>query len=971
MVREPLVGRAGDLAVIDHLLDELGRGSPSALALVGEPGIGKSRLLAEVACRADASELLVLSGSSSELERDLPFSVFLHALDEYLQGLTSGFMETFAGEVTSELARVFPSLGGFASGPTPGFPHERYRVHRAVRGLLERLAVPTPLVLLLDDVHWADPASVELLGALLRRPPRAAVLMGLALRPGQVPERLSLALARAEYDGALTALEIGAFTRVEARAYLGDAIDEPDADALFEETGGNPFYLHQLARTRSRHPAASDGDVGSGDLGVPFLVAAALSEEIAVLPVVARLVLQGAAVVGDPFEPELAAVASATSESSVLDAIDELIRVDLVREGDVPRRFRFRHPIVRRAVYESAPAGWRLSAHQRCIDELARRGAAAVEQAQHIQYCGRRGDLAAVAALREAGTASAGVAPASAAKWFGEAIRLLPATAGLDERLELTLSRARSLVAAGQFANGYGAMVDGLQLVPRGAVGMRVRLSVGCAGIEHLLGNHDGAHARLVEALDGLPDRRSPEAVELMIELAMDGFFLMDYHRMRERAEHALAAARRLGDSSLVAAAACVLTFALAASGSTLRAQTSHSEAAAQVAAMNDIELATRLDAAANLAGAELYLNRYPEAEAHAARALSVAQATAQSEYIPLVYSILGQVKLLRGRLSDAGRFLDDAIEGARLSGNVQALAGNLVNRTLTALTAGDLDLARSTADENIQLTTGLDQSMVCAAGVALAATLLEQGDPRQAAEVLVRASGGDDLPFIPAVWRARSLELLTRCWLELGRQAEAEGTSATALTLAEALNLEMASALADRAAAAVALRGGDPAAAAEWALASADAADQAGAPVDAAVSRTLAGSALAVVGARDRAVLELRRAADELDGCGAVRLRAAAEGELRRLGHRVHRRTRPGVVGGHGVQALTERELQVARLIVQRRTNSEIAAALFLSRKTIETHIRNIFNKLNVTSRADVARLVEHSADPRRPDQT
>ena len=254
-----------------------------------------------------------------------------------------------------------------------------------------------------------------------------------------------------------------------------------------------------------------------------------------------------------------------------------------------------------------------------------------------------------------------------------------------------------------------------------------------------------------------------------MIELAMDGFFRMDYERMRRCAQQALSTARPLGDRPLTAAAVALLAFGNAASGATEEAETHRLEAAELVAELDDSELALRLDAAANLAGAELYLDRYEEAGAHAQRALSVARATGQSEYIPLPYSILGQARLLQGRLAEAGELLDDAVEGARLSGNVQALAGNLVNRSLTALAAGDLELALATAEENVELTQGLDQSLVCAAGVAGAAALLEQGDPQRAADLLVESSGGEDLPLIPGVFRTRSLELLTRCRLALG----------------------------------------------------------------------------------------------------------------------------------------------------------------------------------------------------------
>ena len=107
---------------------------------------------------------------------------------------------------------------------------------------------------------------------------------------------------------------------------------------------------------------------------------------------------------------------------------------------------------------------------------------------------------------------------------------------------------------------------------------------------------------------------------------------------------------------------------------------------------------------------------------------------------------------------------------------------------------------------------------------------------------------------------------------------------------------------------------------------------------------------------------LSCKHAASELQACGALRYRAAAERELRSLGHRIHRRTRPGKTDGTGVEALTERELQVARLVVDRRTNPEIAEALFLSPKTVETHMRNIFRKLDVSSRVEVARTVERA---------
>jgi tetratricopeptide (TPR) repeat protein len=786
-VSEQLVGRAEQLDSLDHALAELDRGRWSAVELVGEPGIGKTRLLAELAVRADDRGHLVLSGAASELERDLPFWVFVDALDEYVEGLEPRRLAALDDDVRTELAYVFPSLSRFAAARGPAFTHERYRSHRAVRELLERLTAAKPLVLVLDDLHWADPASVELLSALLRRPPAAAVLVAVAVRPHQAPARLYTALERASRTGTLARVEVSALTRGEAREFLGDAVAETAATSLYEESGGNPFYLEQLARSLATEDAASVPVPSLAGLEVPSAVADALAEELALLSDRARLVLRGAAVAGDPFEPELAAAAAATTEVSVLEALDELLRLDLVRQTDVPRRFRFRHPLVRHAVYVSTPGGWRLGAHQRSSDTLAARGAPAAERAHHVERCARRGDAAAAATLREAGEAAARRAPASAAGWFGAALRLLPADAPDELRVALLLSRARALVATGQFIDGRSALLESIGLVPADSVAAHVRLTAACAGVEHLLGRHEQAHDRLVGAFDRLTDPGSIEAAMLMIELAMDGFFRMDYQVMCAWAERALNTARALGDRPLTAATFAVLTFADAAAGGTAKATTRRSEAARLVEDLDDAELAAHLDAAVNLAGAELYLDRYAEAVIHAERALSVARATGQSEFIPLGYSILGQAMLLRGRLAEAGDLLDDAVEGARLSGNVQALAGNLVNRSLAALVAGDLEMALSLAEENADLTHGLDQSLVCAAGVALAAALLEDGDPERAADVLVASSGGEELPLIPGVWRPRSLELLTRCQLALGRRSDAERAAAAAEALAGA----------------------------------------------------------------------------------------------------------------------------------------------------------------------------------------
>jgi hypothetical protein len=380
-----------------------------------------------------------------------------------------------------------------------------------------------------------------LLGALLRRPPGTAVLIALAVRPRQTPEYLSAPLERAHREGVLTRIELGALTPAEARAFLGELVDPAEAAALYEESGGNPFYLQQLARALElTHGAASAAAEVSLAIGVPSAVAAALTEELALLSEPARLALEGAAVAGDPFEPELAAAAAEMSEDATMGAVDALLHLDLIRQTDLPRRFRFRHPLVRRAVYETTRGGWRLQAHKRCAEALAARGAAAAARAHHVERSAREGDLAAVAVLREAGEAAARLAPESAARWFSAALRLLPHAAPAQDRIELLLARAWALAAVGRFTHSHQAVLEAAALVPGQPSALSTTVATACASVERFLGRYEHAHTRLVRALRVLPEPASVERVELLIELTLNEFYRSRYEAMRNWAAPAV-----------------------------------------------------------------------------------------------------------------------------------------------------------------------------------------------------------------------------------------------------------------------------------------------------------------------------------------------------------------------------------------------------------------------------------------------
>jgi DNA-binding NarL/FixJ family response regulator len=829
-----------------------------------------------------------------------------------------------------------------------------------VRSLLERLAQPRPLLLILDDFQWADSASVELLGALLRRPPSAAVLTVLALRPRQTPDRLAAALERTHRAAALSRIELTALTPAEARELLGRSVDDADAAFVYEECGGNPFYLEQLARSLERAGGSiSAHGIELTGLEVPPAVAASLSEELALLSAEGRLVLEGAAVAGDPFEPELAAAAAAMPGPEAMNAVDELLQADLVRTTEVPRRFRFRHPLVRRAVYETASGGWRLGAHERCAAELAARGATAAARAHHVERSARQGDVAAIATLREAGEAAARLAPESAALWFAAALRLLPDTAAPEERVELLLARAGALAGAGRFVDGHETLLEAIEVVPEQSSALCVTVATACAAVERQLGLYEQAHARLERALRRLPEPDSVTSVELLIELTLNEFYRSEYEAMHVWAERAVMGATAVGDAALMAAALAMPALADAMTGPTDTARSHRDEAALVIDGLSDHELSLRPDAASWLAAAELYLDLYAEADAHASRALDLARTFGRGDPLFRLYPILPRVWYVRGKLAEATELLDGAIEAGRLLGSPPALAGNLFNRSVVAVAVGDLDLALATAEEGVALTRELDDGFVAAwAAARLAGVLLEVDEPGRAVELLLGRAGGEALTLIPGSWRVYCLELLTRCWLALDRPDRAVRSARLAEQTAADMRLPLATAWADRAAAAAALHAGDTDAAVHRALASAEAAREVEASIEEGLSRTLAGRALVAAGRREQAVEELRRASAAFEACGARRYRESTDRELGRLGQRPYRRTGAGT-SETGVESLTERELQVARLVVDRMTNRQIAADLFLSKKTVETHLRNIFRKVGVSTRVELAREV------------
>jgi ATP/maltotriose-dependent transcriptional regulator MalT len=953
-VQPALLGRKHELGVLERALVAIERGPARVVGLRGEPGIGKSRLLGELGARAEKRGHLVLAGRATELERDLPFALLIDTLDRHLAGDPPRRLDN---EHLAQLAAVLPSIAGMPGVEAARSPDGRHRVARAVRALLELFADPHPVTVLLDDVQWADAASADVLALLLHRPPPRRVLLTLATREGRAPD-LEAALETAVRNASAEVLDVGPLSRKEANGLM-TSFRRSARERLYVESGGNPFYLEALIRA-----AGSDArrTAGTGIAGVPRAVRAALAAEVGVLPAHMREVLEGAAVAGDPFEPELAGAAVGVSESAVLAAIDELLAADLIRPTDQPRRFRFRHPLVRRAVYEGTAGGSRLAAHARAADALVARGATPAQRAHHAERAARPGDTEAVELLAEAAAEVATRAPATAAGWLGSALRLLPDGSEHDERrLALLRRQADAYFAADRAVEARDALRRAVTYLPTESAVARAELTGALAHLEVWIGNPKEAHDLLTVTRSRTGDDAPREYALLTLELAHERDASGEIEAAEALAEEARVVARGAGDAVLEAAAAVRAAHAATTHlpgvdpAALARSEQMLDEAEALVEALPDEALAKHLETLLSLATAEIAV--YRPAGPSAERGLRLARETAQGFLATAFTSLIGYAAEGSGDLDSARKAAEDTVESAIVSGNATIRWWGSQLSAWVAVAQGRVNDALADAEVALEVIRSFPPH---SAGWTLANARLASGDPRGALEAL-ESSGWVDPRLLPS-YRVRALEVVVRSHLALERVAEAAEWAARAPEEAGGREAGVFGAINRLIEAQVLLARDEPMKAARTALRGAAAAREARAPLWEGRCRTVAGEAFAAAGKSDEAREELRRAADDLDARGAAGYRDAALRVLRRLGERP--RPAPAAAAAEdeagGRAVLTPREREVAALVAEGRTNRQIGAQLHLSEKTIEKHVSSAMAKLGVSSRTAIARLVE-----------
>ncbi|MGH3569241.1 MAG: helix-turn-helix transcriptional regulator [Pseudonocardia sp.] len=929
-----IVGRDTELDVVDVELRRAER-AVSALVVAAEPGMGKTRYLAEVCRRAEDLGWGVATGRAVPQRRESSLSTIVDALAP-LVVTDPAVIEDLPAQLAESVTDVLGGVGAGSRSPR--------MCQLAIGALLDRCAAARPLLLVLDDLHWADVDTVALIEHLIHARTPARVVLALSYRPHQVSGRLAAVLAAACSAGVARCVELGPLS-VEQSARLLDA-DTPGSVArrLHDAAEGNPRYLLALAR--------AGAGACSADRPLPAELSAALAAEVEDLPAPVRLVAHAASVLGSEFDLEPLPVVAELSCPQVAAAVDALVRADLLRADAEPGRLRFRHPLVHQGVYASAGAGWRRGAHARAAHLLTTRRAPVSSLAPHVVHVAEIGDDLAIRVLVRAAAAERWRAPVISARWYGAALRLLPQDWRYPARRgRLLLAEAQCLMTAGLLVESHHAVSAAIPLLRRRSRRTLRRAVRTAAAVHQLRGRCDEAAALLRGAVGdpGLVD------ADLVLHLAT-------VELLRGELAEAAALARTVAGSSDGGTggfgACAVLGFVHASTGDTAAARRTADVAVELLDGCSDLALARQLQPVLWLIWTNVMLTRHSRALRDQDRALELCRSGAEMHLHAGLRIAKAETLRRMGRLAQARENVEQAEDLARRSGSAGLALFAAITSTRVAISAGQTTEAALGGADIVERARDASGLFGALAGAVAAEARLLAGMAEDCIAGVLDAGGGERLPHFDPTSQAMLYELLTRAALEADRPDDARRWADHAVEVARRGVLPCSAGYPALAQAEVLLALERFDEATSLALRAAEDFDRADNPLDVARARLVTARGLAAGGQRAHALAEAISAEEIAQGCGAEQLRAEATRELRRLGRRV-----PGAGtrgrSGSGISALSHRELQVAELAAEGRTNRAIAANLFLSEKTIERHLGSAFAKLGVSSRAALAAQV------------
>jgi DNA-binding CsgD family transcriptional regulator/tetratricopeptide (TPR) repeat protein len=902
-----LRSRDRELAAIERLLNSVRAGRGGGFVLRGEPGVGKSALLTEA--RSRARDMVVLAATGVETESALGYAG--------LQTLLGDFVER-ADTLPRPQARALR----VALGREDGDPPDRFLVSLASLTLLSAIAEERPVLCGLDDAHWLDPPSLDVIAFVARRIEAEHVAVLATVRPGE---------GRALEAAGLAVLDVGGLGPDDAAVILqeqwGSAIAPAVRKALVDAAGGNPLALHELPRVLSAEQLS-----GRTPLPDPLPLAGEL--ERVFWTGVQRLDpdLQAFALLCAALgEGSLATVSRAAASLGIHASPLELPGFERILRIDGPT-FGFRHPLMRSAVYQGASPAEQRAAHRALADALAleidqserrawHRGEAALGPDEDVaaelertaeRTLRRSGYAAAVRALERAADLSPHaldrvrrtVAAADAAFRGGDTGR---ARALVQRAEQLGLADPRARLRAhylqGAIESRAGVPADGLAIlladVEEAAMvepTLALRM-LGVAGEAAFQAGDLPAYWSKVELLARLARDSDPaQRLHARLQLALRPEGTIEVPDLRQD----LSAAEQLDDPDvLVRIAGLVFGFGEYAAARRLRTKA--------------VATARALGAAGSLAGAlralaldEVMRGRYAWAEACAAEGRALALETGQPNLALQHAAILAEVAGLRGREQEARQLADEVLSEATTRGSHGTAA-------LVRWALGQLSLAWGHPEEAIEHLEALwrlnarpHQATALAVIPDLVEAAVHAGRPQLAREWLARLPRGPGVEFS----EARALALRSQALLATDGNADD--------LYQESLRLH------------------------------------------ATVERPLQGARTALLYGeylrRDRRRVEarerLRTALETFEQLGAVPWAERARRELRATGETARKRD-PGTF-----DQLTRQELQVVRVVGQGATNREAAAQLIVSPRTIDHHLRSIFAKLGISSRSELIRM-------------
>src|SRR5579859_2326488 len=411
-----LLERASELALIEEAIAATVAGMPRAILIEGPAGIGKTALLRATRQGAEGAGLRVLAARGGELERELSPGIERQLFEPLLVRASKAARAELLARPATAVGRLF-GLDGTDSDP----PADEYESHNALFWLCARLAGHSPIILAIDDVHWADATSLRFLGYLLRRLDDLPVLLAMTRRVDEPGSDMDL-LARIAAEPLVQVIRPGPLS-LDAVHNLASARFETEPQdgfvrACHQASGGIPLFTLQLleeARARCLRPVEIHADVVAEI--APERVSALVLTRLRRLSSAAVKVAEHVALLGSQAEVRHVGVLAGLDEGEVLAATDELAAAGLLRSG---QPLEFSHPVFRASVYESITAGRRAGSHDRAARLLGAEKAAPARIAMHLLNAPAAGDRWAVDILRAA--ASAEVRPESRAVFLRRAL---------------------------------------------------------------------------------------------------------------------------------------------------------------------------------------------------------------------------------------------------------------------------------------------------------------------------------------------------------------------------------------------------------------------------------------------------------------------------------------------------------------------------------------------------------------------